>query len=70
MAEPNAEPRNAATKEQARDVPDTPTDLGRGFIRLLHRSGREATERWLRQDAKTGASRAATAQAPVEPALA
>ena len=27
------------------------TDLGRGFIRLLHRSGREAAERWLRQDA-------------------
>ncbi|MET4067444.1 NTE family protein [Bradyrhizobium sp. S3.2.6] len=23
------------------------TDLGRGFIRLLHRSGREAAERWL-----------------------
>ena len=28
-------------------------DLGRGFIRLLHRSGREAAERWLRQDATT-----------------
>ncbi|WGR74626.1 MULTISPECIES: patatin-like phospholipase family protein [unclassified Bradyrhizobium] len=26
-------------------------DLGRGFIRLLHRSGREAAERWLRKDA-------------------
>ncbi|MFT4120729.1 patatin-like phospholipase family protein [Bradyrhizobium sp.] len=25
-------------------------DLGRGFIRLLHRSGRAAAERWLRQD--------------------
>lgn len=25
------------------------TDLGRGFIRLLHRSGREAAERWLAQ---------------------
>lgn len=25
------------------------TDLGRGFIRLLHRSGREAAERWLDQ---------------------
>jgi NTE family protein len=25
------------------------TDLGRGFIRLLHRSGREAAERWLGQ---------------------
>ena len=27
------------------------TDLGRGFIRLLHRSGREAAERWLGQGA-------------------
>jgi NTE family protein len=27
------------------------TDLGRGFIRLLHRSGREAAGRWLGQDA-------------------
>jgi NTE family protein len=43
------------------------TDLGRGFIRLLHRSGREAAERWLGQDAKTGRSRE---HAPVEPALA
>ena len=42
------------------------TDLGRGFIRLLHRSGREAAERWL------GATAAAT-QRPLpaaEPALA
>ncbi|WP_439368608.1 patatin-like phospholipase family protein [Bradyrhizobium sp. DASA03120] len=27
------------------------TDLGRGFIRALHRSGREAAERWLGQGA-------------------
>ncbi|UPK32242.1 patatin-like phospholipase family protein [Bradyrhizobium sp. 186] len=27
------------------------TDLGRGFIRLLHRSGREAADRWLGQAA-------------------
>lgn len=27
------------------------TDLGRGFIRLLHRSGRSAAERWLGQGA-------------------
>ncbi|MHB0768267.1 patatin-like phospholipase family protein [Bradyrhizobium sp. 5.13L] len=27
------------------------TDLGRGFIRALHRSGRAAAERWLGQDA-------------------
>ncbi|MBR1166910.1 patatin-like phospholipase family protein [Bradyrhizobium liaoningense] len=45
------------------------TDLGRGFIRLLHRSGREAAERWLGQGARAGA---APAQAPArsEPALA
>ncbi|WGD56152.1 patatin-like phospholipase family protein [Bradyrhizobium sp. CB1650] len=29
-------------------------DLGRGFIRLLHRSGRAAAERWLRKDAGLG----------------
>lgn len=29
------------------------TDLGRGFIRQLHRSGREAAERWLGQAAVT-----------------
>lgn len=43
------------------------TDLGRGFIRLLHRSGREAAERWLGQDA-TATPGAAPAVA--EPALA
>ena len=31
------------------------TDLGRGFIRTLHRSGREAAERWLGQGADHGA---------------
>ncbi|WP_027530027.1 patatin-like phospholipase family protein [Bradyrhizobium sp. WSM3983] len=44
------------------------TDLGRGFIRTLHRSGREAAERWLGQ----GADGAET-QRPLpaaEPALA
>ncbi|MGY8711919.1 patatin-like phospholipase family protein [Bradyrhizobium sp. 18BD] len=44
------------------------TDLGRGFIRLLHRSGREAAERWLGQGA-TGAE-AQRALAAAEPALA
>lgn len=34
------------------------TDLGRGFIRLLHRSGREAADRWLGQ---------AAVAAPAEP---
>jgi NTE family protein len=44
------------------------TDLSRGFIRLLHRSGREAAERWLRLDATS-----IEAKRPVpatEPALA
>ncbi|QAU46641.1 patatin-like phospholipase family protein [Bradyrhizobium guangzhouense] len=44
------------------------TDLGRGFIRLLHRSGREAAERWLRQGA-TGAD-VQRALSVAEPALA
>jgi NTE family protein len=44
------------------------TDLGRGFIRLLHRNGREAAGRWLGQGAvSTEAQRALPA---VEPALA
>ncbi|MGY3458445.1 MULTISPECIES: patatin-like phospholipase family protein [unclassified Bradyrhizobium] len=44
------------------------TDLGRGFIRALHRSGREAAERWLGQGA-TGAEAKRARPAP-EPALA
>lgn len=43
------------------------TDLGRGFIRTLHRSGREAAERWLGQDA-VGAD-AQHALPAAEPAL-
>ncbi|MCP3383753.1 patatin-like phospholipase family protein [Bradyrhizobium sp. CCGUVB4N] len=43
------------------------TDLGRGFIRLLHRSGREAAERWLGQGA--GVLQPARARA-AEPVLA
>ncbi|RXH31966.1 patatin-like phospholipase family protein [Bradyrhizobium zhanjiangense] len=48
------------------------TDLGRGFIRLLHRSGREAAERWLKQGADSSAALAASGQRIVadEPALA
>jgi NTE family protein len=43
------------------------TDLGRGFIRLLHRSGRNAADRWLRQ----GTSGERHAQpSTAEPALA
>lgn len=41
-------------------------DLGRGFIRLLHRSGREAAGRWLGQ----GAVGAEAQRAPAELALA
>ncbi|MGY4371388.1 NTE family protein [Bradyrhizobium sp. LB1.3] len=44
------------------------TDLGRGFIRTLHRSGREAAECWLGQGA-TGAEAKRALPAP-EPALA
>jgi NTE family protein len=50
------------------------TDLGRGFIRLLHRSGRDAADRWLRQDTaatppRSAAGKAAAQAAPAEPAL-
>ena len=44
------------------------TDLGRGFIRTLHRSGREAAERWLGQGADGAEARRALPAA--EPALA
>ncbi|MDA9435272.1 patatin-like phospholipase family protein [Bradyrhizobium sp. CCBAU 51627] len=33
------------------------TDLGRGFIRLLHRNGREAAARWLGQETVSAKSR-------------
>jgi len=48
------------------------TDLGRGFIRLLHRSGREAAERWLGQGANGSAAPPASGEriVPAEPALA
>ncbi len=48
-------------------------DLGRGFIRLLHRSGREAAERWLGQGASASAGVASPAVQRIvaaEPALA
>lgn len=46
------------------------TDLGRGFIRLLHRSGREAATRWLEQDASVATLRKPAAQPTLaEPAL-
>ena len=40
-------------------------DLGRGFIRLLHRSGRDAADRWLRGTTERTAP--ATALAHEEP---
>lgn len=44
------------------------TDLGRGFIRLLHRSGRAAAERWLGQGATSNETQRKLPAA--EPALA
>lgn len=44
-------------------------DLGRGFIRLLHRRGREAAERWLGQGANAAISQPARIVS-AEPALA
>jgi YihY family inner membrane protein len=52
MAEPNAERRNAATREQARDVPDSPTDLGRGsWLAAGKRSVREFKDDFLQDRA-------------------
>ena len=47
------------------------TDLGRGFIRLLHRSGREAAERWLGQNSHAAAAQIKSADRAVsaEPTL-
>ena len=70
-ARPSAAPKLRMFRIAAEDTIDglaqrSSADLGRGFIRLLHRSGREAAERWLRQD--TGAPQAE--RAAREPALA
>ncbi|WP_426615627.1 patatin-like phospholipase family protein [Bradyrhizobium sp. McL0616] len=48
------------------------TDLGRGFIRLLHRSGREAAERWLGQSSNAATTQITSDDRAVsaEPALA
>ncbi|WP_026202487.1 patatin-like phospholipase family protein [Bradyrhizobium sp. WSM2793] len=76
-AQARAAPSLRLTRIAAEDSVDglaqrSSTDLGRGFIRLLHRSGRAAAERWLGQDAKVGAPLSAPAQSLVasEPALA
>ncbi len=71
----HARPSLRLTRIAAEDSVDglaqrSSTDLGRGFIRLLHRSGRAAAERWLGQDAKAGATFAAPAAVAFEPALA
>ncbi|MGV7215932.1 patatin-like phospholipase family protein [Bradyrhizobium sp. UFLA05-112] len=42
------------------------TDLGRGFIRLLHRSGRTAADRWLRRETRSEPS---VQRTRAEPAL-
>ncbi|AWM11149.2 patatin-like phospholipase family protein [Bradyrhizobium symbiodeficiens] len=74
-AQAHAAPSLRLTRIAAEDSVDglaqrSSTDLGRGFIRLLHRSGRAAAERWLGQDAKAGATFAAPAAVAFEPALA
>ncbi|SCB55472.1 NTE family protein [Bradyrhizobium shewense] len=75
-AQAHAAPSLRLTRIAAEDSVDglaqrSSTDLGRGFIRLLHRSGRAAAERWLGQDAKVGAPLSEPAQSLVasEPAL-
>src|SRR3954453_6855442 len=76
-AQPHAAPSLRLSKIAAEDSIESlaqrsSADLGRGFIRLLHRNGREAAERWLRQDANAGAASPASGQHVVsaEPALA
>jgi NTE family protein len=71
----HARPSLRLTRIAAEDSVDglaqrSSTDLGRGFIRLLHRSGRAAAERWLGQDAKADATLAAPTAVACEPALA
>ncbi|QOZ45027.1 patatin-like phospholipase family protein [Bradyrhizobium sp. CCBAU 53340] len=70
-AQPHAAPTLRLSRIAAEDSVDglaqrSSTDLGRGFIRLLHRSGRAAAERWL------GANSIATQRTlpAAEPALA
>lgn len=76
-AQSQAAPSLRLTRIAAEDSVDglaqrSSTDLGRGFIRLLHRSGREAAERWLKQGADNSAAPAASGHriAAPEPALA
>jgi NTE family protein len=47
----------------------SPTDLGRSFIRLLHGKGRDAADRWLRQEASAAPSPGVTREFASEPAL-
>lgn len=76
-AQPHAAPSLRLSRIAAEDSIESlaqrsSTDLGRGFIRLLHRNGREAAERWLRQDMNVGAAPPASGRRVVsaEPALA
>ncbi|OKO81969.1 alpha/beta hydrolase [Bradyrhizobium sp. NAS80.1] len=76
-AQSHAAPSLRLFKVAAEDFVDglaqrSSTDPGRGFIRLLHRSGREAAEHWLGQGATAGAASPASDLRAVsaEPALA
>ncbi|MDA9473128.1 alpha/beta hydrolase [Bradyrhizobium sp. CCBAU 65884] len=76
-AQAHAAPSLRLTRIAAEDSVDglaqrSSTDLGRGFIRLLHRSGRAAAERWLGQGTAVSAASPASDQhiASNEPALA
>lgn len=76
-ARPSAAPALRLSKIAAEDSIEglaqrSSTDLGRGFIRLLHRSGREAAERWLGQSSNADVARPASSDRAIsiEPALA
>lgn len=71
-AQAHAAPSLRLTRIAAEDSVDglaqrSSTDLGHGFIRLLHRSGRAAAERWLGQDA--AGTEAPSVLSAAEPAL-
>jgi NTE family protein len=72
-AKAHAAPSLRLTRIAAEDSVDglaqrSSTDLGRGFVRQLHRSGRHAAERWLGQDVTSNEAQRKLPAA--EPALA
>lgn len=75
-ARPSAAPALRLSKIAAEDSIEglaqrSSTDLGRGFIRLLHRSGREAAGRWLGQGSNAAVQIKSSDRAvSIEPALA